>query len=146
MKIVNKKLELHGSRNVTYCSKFFYSKSPSDKTWKFGNILKGFLVWKANLEFIRLNRASIALIMEAVTTAETSANFYKAVRRSTPEDSHLQCSLLITTQQLAGVTRHELNNFVELLSVNNCFVWASLGQPASDSDLVRPTANGQNYR
>jgi hypothetical protein len=31
----------------------------------------------------------IALMMEAVSTSETSVNFYKCTRRKNPEDSHL---------------------------------------------------------
>jgi hypothetical protein len=31
----------------------------------------------------------IGLIMEAVSTSETSENFYQTKRRSNPEDSHL---------------------------------------------------------
>jgi hypothetical protein len=34
----------------------------------------------------------IALIMEAVSTSETSVNFYEITRRNIPEDSHLQLS------------------------------------------------------
>jgi hypothetical protein len=32
----------------------------------------------------------IALMMEALSTSETSVNFYEATRRNIPEDSHLQ--------------------------------------------------------
>jgi hypothetical protein len=32
----------------------------------------------------------IALMMEAVSTSETSVNFYQTTRRNNPEDSHLQ--------------------------------------------------------
>jgi hypothetical protein len=35
-------------------------------------------------------RAFVALMMEAVSTSETSVNFYKASRRIIPEDSHLK--------------------------------------------------------
>jgi hypothetical protein len=31
----------------------------------------------------------IALIMEAISTSETSVNFYQITRRNIPEDSHL---------------------------------------------------------
>jgi hypothetical protein len=34
-------------------------------------------------------RAMIALIMEAVSTSETSVNFYHTTRHNNPEDSHL---------------------------------------------------------
>jgi tRNA threonylcarbamoyladenosine modification (KEOPS) complex Pcc1 subunit len=30
-------------------------------------------------------------MMEAVTTSETSVNFYETTRRNIPEDSHLNC-------------------------------------------------------
>jgi hypothetical protein len=33
---------------------------------------------------------AITLIMEAANTSETSVNFYESIRRSNPEDSHLQ--------------------------------------------------------
>jgi hypothetical protein len=33
---------------------------------------------------------AIALMMEAVSTSETSENFYKTARHNIPEDSHLQ--------------------------------------------------------
>jgi hypothetical protein len=33
--------------------------------------------------------ALIALMMETISTSETSANFYQAARRNNPEDSHL---------------------------------------------------------
>jgi hypothetical protein len=32
----------------------------------------------------------IALMMEAASTSETSANFYQTARRNNPEDSHLR--------------------------------------------------------
>jgi hypothetical protein len=31
----------------------------------------------------------IALMMETVSTSETSVNFYETIRRNIPEDSHL---------------------------------------------------------
>jgi hypothetical protein len=37
----------------------------------------------------RLRGAVIALIKEAVSTSETSVNFYETTRRNYPEDSHL---------------------------------------------------------
>jgi hypothetical protein len=37
--------------------------------------------------------ASISPDMEAVSTFETSVNFYKTARRNIPEDSHLQVVL-----------------------------------------------------
>jgi hypothetical protein len=37
----------------------------------------------------RAMRALITLIMEAVSTSETSENFYQTTRRNNPEDSHL---------------------------------------------------------
>jgi hypothetical protein len=33
--------------------------------------------------------AMIALMMEAVSTSETSVNFYQTTRRNNPEESHL---------------------------------------------------------
>jgi hypothetical protein len=30
-----------------------------------------------------------AMVMEAISTSETSVNFYQTTRRSVPEDSHL---------------------------------------------------------
>jgi hypothetical protein len=33
--------------------------------------------------------SSFALMIEAVSTSETSVNFYQTTRRNTPEDSHL---------------------------------------------------------
>jgi hypothetical protein len=35
-------------------------------------------------------RKAIALIMETVSTSESSANFYETTWRNIPEDSHLQ--------------------------------------------------------
>jgi hypothetical protein len=36
----------------------------------------------------------IALMMEAVSTSETSVNFYQTTRRNIPEDSHIHiCGL-----------------------------------------------------
>jgi hypothetical protein len=35
-------------------------------------------------------RAMSTLMMEAVSTSETSVNFYDTTRRNIPEDSHLQ--------------------------------------------------------
>jgi hypothetical protein len=54
-------------------------------------------VRKTNLEFLSLNRASIALTIETTSTSEMSVGFYETTRRNIPEDSHLQCHLLITT-------------------------------------------------
>jgi hypothetical protein len=53
-------------------------------------------VWKANILFLSLNRASIALMMESISTSETSVNFYEITRRNIRDDSHLQCQLLLT--------------------------------------------------
>jgi hypothetical protein len=36
-----------------------------------------------------MNNVSIALMMEAVSTSETSVDFYHTMRRSIPEDSHV---------------------------------------------------------
>jgi hypothetical protein len=44
-------------------------------------VLVAFIIRRMNL---------IALMMEAENTSETLVNFYKAVRRNNPEDSHLQ--------------------------------------------------------
>jgi hypothetical protein len=37
---------------------------------------------------LSVNRAIIALPMEAASTSETSANFYQTTRRNNPEDNH----------------------------------------------------------
>jgi hypothetical protein len=39
---------------------------------------------------VKLTDVSEALMMEAVSTPETSVNFYQATWRNIPEDSHLQ--------------------------------------------------------
>jgi hypothetical protein len=42
--------------------------------------------------FIRMKMAvfwAIVLMMEAVSTSETSVSFYQTIRRNNPEDSHL---------------------------------------------------------
>jgi hypothetical protein len=39
---------------------------------------------------IRAIITTIALMIEAGSTSETSVNFYKTARRNIPEDSHLQ--------------------------------------------------------
>jgi hypothetical protein len=38
----------------------------------------------------------IALMMEAVSTSETSMNFYETARRNIPEDNHLQQKISLT--------------------------------------------------
>jgi hypothetical protein len=49
------------------------------------------VVWyKFNDDFDKLAASLIALMMEAASTSETSANFYQTTRRNNPEDSHLQ--------------------------------------------------------
>jgi hypothetical protein len=40
-------------------------------------------------------RRVIALMMQAVSTSETSVNFYQTTRRNIPEDSHLHHHLLL---------------------------------------------------
>jgi hypothetical protein len=39
---------------------------------------------------------AIALMMEAVSTSETSVNFYQITQRNNPEDSHLQLLFKLT--------------------------------------------------
>jgi hypothetical protein len=36
---------------------------------------------------------AITLIMEAVSTSETTENFYETVRRNNPEDGHLEAKI-----------------------------------------------------
>jgi hypothetical protein len=40
-------------------------------------------------EYYAIIRAMIALMMEAVSTSETSVNLYQTTQRYNPEDSHL---------------------------------------------------------
>jgi hypothetical protein len=55
--------------------------------WKFTDISE---VLSASIfRAISIIRALIALQMEAVSTSETSVNFYQTTRRNIPEDSHL---------------------------------------------------------
>jgi hypothetical protein len=42
------------------------------------------------MEAVRAMARAMALMMEAVSTSETSVNFYQTTRRSIPKDSHLQ--------------------------------------------------------
>jgi hypothetical protein len=42
------------------------------------------------LDFSSSSSSSIALMMDAVSTSETSVNFYQTTRRNIPENSHLQ--------------------------------------------------------
>jgi hypothetical protein len=56
-----------------------------------------------------VNQASISLMMEAVSTSETSVNIYETARRSIPEDSHLQCHLLITSSIYSWIDSIEWN-------------------------------------
>jgi hypothetical protein len=44
-------------------------------------------VWNNNAEVSEVLAASIALMMEASSTSETSANFYQTTRRNNPEDA-----------------------------------------------------------
>jgi hypothetical protein len=50
---------------------------------------------------------AIALMMEAVSTSETSVNFYHTTRRNSPEDGHLQDLLQWST--------HVLSEFLAIL-------------------------------
>jgi hypothetical protein len=43
-----------------------------------------------------LRRVAIALMMEAASTSETSANFYQSKRRNKPQDSHLHCVIILS--------------------------------------------------
>jgi hypothetical protein len=54
----------------------------------------------------------IALMMEAVSTSETTVNFYQTTRRNIPEDSHLR---LVTCLFSWLVKLHSLFNLVILL-------------------------------
>jgi hypothetical protein len=48
------------------------------------------VVWKKSTDVSEvLATVTIALIIEAANTYETSADFYRTARRSKPEDSHL---------------------------------------------------------
>jgi hypothetical protein len=51
----------------------------------------GRVVWQKFTDVLVVLTASIiiALMMEAVSTSETSVNFYQTTRRNIPEDSHL---------------------------------------------------------
>jgi hypothetical protein len=40
-----------------------------------------------------MQSALIALMMKAISTSETSVNFYRTTRRNIPEDSHLHAVL-----------------------------------------------------
>jgi hypothetical protein len=42
------------------------------------------------IEVCRRFRGAIAMMMEAVSTSETSVNFYQTTWRKIPEDSHFQ--------------------------------------------------------
>jgi hypothetical protein len=46
---------------------------------------------------------SIALMMEAASTSETSVNFYQTTRRFNPEDRHLRGSVLTAEGNKLGV-------------------------------------------
>jgi hypothetical protein len=45
---------------------------------------------------LMMEAASIALKMEAVSTSETSVNFYQTTRRNIPEDSHFRLAVVRT--------------------------------------------------
>jgi hypothetical protein len=44
--------------------------------------------------FQRCLPSAIALMMEGVTTSETSVNFYETIRRNIPEDSNFHTTIL----------------------------------------------------
>jgi hypothetical protein len=46
---------------------------------------------------------AIALMMEAARTSETLVNFYQAIRRYNPEDTHLLGAILVS-----NIARHEV--------------------------------------
>jgi hypothetical protein len=45
----------------------------------------------------------IALMMEAASTSEMSANVYQTTRRNNPEDSHLQITTLVKVVVLYNI-------------------------------------------
>jgi hypothetical protein len=59
-----------------------------------------------NKLFVRFQvlRAAIALMMEAASTSETSANFYQTTQRNIPEDGHF--SLEVSLPQDFHTTIH----------------------------------------
>jgi hypothetical protein len=60
-------------------------------------------IWGGKKNFTILNYNAIALIMEAVNTSETSANFYETTWRSIPEDSHLVRPLIFFEKKVKRV-------------------------------------------
>jgi hypothetical protein len=56
---------------------------------------------------------AIALIMEAASTSETSANYYQTTRRNNPEDSHHHGVYSIYRSGAALCSLYVLNCFQE---------------------------------
>jgi hypothetical protein len=49
--------------------------------------------------FTEFNRRTIALLMEAANTCETSVDFYQTTRRNNPEDNHHEISQNISSHK-----------------------------------------------
>jgi hypothetical protein len=59
----------------------------------------------------------IALMMEAVSTSETSVNFYQTIQRNIPEDNHLH------TRRRENLRSHTFKHFrFDLISVEGKFL------------------------
>jgi hypothetical protein len=71
----------------------------------------------------RFRRGLIALMMKAVSTSETSVNFYQRIRHNIPEESHLHTRL-----------RENLNCHKR----KNCFQLADTSKPLSIPHLINP--------
>jgi hypothetical protein len=64
----------------------------------------------------------IALMMEAPSTSETSANVYQTTRRNNPEDSHIharRCENLKVYMQLGCFARHVAITVFYILKLDN---------------------------
>jgi hypothetical protein len=61
------------------------------KIWFLLHVIQkqGYYKWRSLRTFIALLLTLIAMMMEAVSTSETSDNLYETTRRNIPEDSHL---------------------------------------------------------
>jgi hypothetical protein len=64
----------------------------------------------ASCSLVEIDRSTIiALMMEAVSTSETSATFYQTARRNIPEDSHL--NLASYSRECFSVIGYYMNGF-----------------------------------
>jgi hypothetical protein len=73
------------NQNVPHCATFEFLKATSMKMTVFWDI--------APCSLGETERWWIALMMEAVSTSETSVNFSQTTRHIIPEDGHLRSSL-----------------------------------------------------